>query len=146
MSMIWIQNMDWALFFSALVSSTLFPGGSEVLLIYRFQQEVTPIYQLVAIATLGNVLGSCITYFMGRVGISIGEQWLRTSKHKIERAQFHFNRYGTPALLFAWLPVVGDPLCLVAGSLKYSFLKFLLLVTTGKLFRYYIIALPFIYI
>jgi len=137
--------MDWPLFFSALISSTLFPGGSEVLLLYRLN-EGGAVLALVLIATAGNVLGSLITYAMGRLGNeAVHRRWLRISPEQSARAEQWFARFGKPALLFAWLPIVGDPLCLVAGLLRCGLLPFLLLVTIGKLLRYTLLALPFIY-
>lgn len=135
--------MDWPLFFSALISSTLFPGGSEVLLLYRLN-EGGDAYVLVAIATVGNVLGSLITYGMGRLGNeAVHKKWLRMSETQVERGESWFGRYGRASLLFAWLPVVGDPLCLVAGLLRCGLISFLILVSIGKLARYSVLALPF---
>jgi len=135
---------DWVLFTSSLISSTLFPGGSEALLLLKLQAEPQHLYALVIIATLGNVLGSVITYLMGRLGIQLGHRWFRISDKKLQRASLHFERFGAPALLFAWLPIVGDPLCLLAGSLKYTWFKFLCLITLGKLARYSLLAWAFV--
>ena len=130
--------MDWTLFGSALLSSTLFPGGSEALLLYRLHQGADPLASVLT-ATAGNVLGSLITYGMGR----FGRQAVRRNEKaelRAARAEHWFNRFGRPSLLLAWLPVVGDPLCLVAGVLRVSFISFLLLVTLGKLARYAALA------
>ncbi len=141
--MLWVSELDWVLFASALLSSTLFPGGSEALLLYQLQNPESNDYWLVFIATLGNVCGSVITYAMGRYGFQFSHRWFQISDTKIKRAKQHFQRWGTPALLFAWLPILGDPLCLVAGSLRYSLLYFIALVSIGKLARYTLIASPF---
>lgn len=136
--------MDWSLFFSALVSSTLFPGGSEALLLYKLG-EGGDVWALVFIATVGNVLGSLITYGMGRLGNeAVHKKWLRMDEAKVARAESWFGKYGMPSLLLAWLPVVGDPLCLVAGLLRCSLLYFLILVTVGKAARYAFIAWAFV--
>ena len=136
--------MDWALFFSALISSTLFPGGSEALLLYRLNDGGNAL-GLVAIATVGNVLGSLITYAMGRLGnAAIHQKWLRISTTQTERAEAWFQTYGKPSLLLAWLPIVGDPLCLIAGLLRCNVMAFLILVTIGKCVRYAVLALPFL--
>lgn len=130
--------MGWSLFGSALLSSTLFPGGSEALLVYRLHQGADPLTS-VAIATAGNVLGSLITYGMGR----FGRQAVRRSdraERQAARAEAWFARFGQPALLLAWLPVAGDPLCLVAGVLRVGVGRFLLLVGAGKLARYATLA------
>jgi len=136
--------MDWTLFSSALISSTLFPGGSEALLLYRLH-EGGGVVGLVLIATLGNVLGSLITYAMGRFGNeAVHRKWLKISEQHTRRAEAWFARFGKPALLLAWLPVVGDPLCLVAGLLRNGLFSFLVLVSIGKLLRYAMLALAFI--
>ncbi len=132
--------MDWPLFFSALISSTLLPGGSEILLLYRLN-EGADAYILVIIATVGNVLGSLITYSMGRLGNEmVHKKWLRISETQIERGERWFGKYGRPSLLLAWLPVVGDPLCLVAGLLRCELISFLILVSVGKLARYTVLV------
>ena len=139
----WIIDLNWALFLSALISSTLFPGGSEALLLYQLNQGNNP-YTLVFVATAGNVLGSLITYWMGRYGFSLGNKWFDISQAKQAKAEAQFKRWGGVSLLFAWVPIIGDPLCLIAGALRYSILSFLLLVTIGKLARYTFIAWIFL--
>jgi len=135
--------MDWGLFFSALVSSTLFPGGSEAVLLYRLNAGGDA-RMLVLIATVGNVLGSLITYAMGRLGNeAVHRRWLRISEQQTARAESWFAKFGRPALLLAWLPVVGDPLCLAAGLLRCPVVSFLMLVSIGKLVRYGVLAAAF---
>jgi membrane protein YqaA with SNARE-associated domain len=131
--------IDWTLFGSALLSSTLFPGGSEALLLYRLHEGADPV-AAVATATAGNVLGSLITYAMGRFGRQAVRHGSARAEAKMARAERWFARFGRPALLLAWLPVVGDPLCLVAGVLRVGVASFLLLVTLGKLARYAALA------
>ena len=136
--------MEWSLFFFSMISSTLFPGGSEALLLFRLNEGGEPM-ALVIIATIGNVLGSLITYGMGRLGNeAVHKKWLRMDEAKVARAEAWFTKYGTPSLLLAWLPVVGDPLCLVAGLLRSHVLMFLLLVAIGKAARYAFIAWAFL--
>ncbi len=142
--MLWLTELDWTLFFSALISSTLFPGGSEALLLYRLDAGASQPLILVFIATFGNVLGSFITYGMGRLGIRLNHRWFQVSDKKLAKAEAHFERFGKAALLFAWLPVIGDPLCLVAGVLRYPVVWFIILVTLGKLSRYTILAWTFL--
>ena len=127
--------MDWTLFGSALLSSTLFPGGSEALLLYRLHQGADPLASVLT-ATAGNVTGSLITYGMGRFGREAVRRRSEKADQHIARAERWFNRFGRPSLLLAWLPVVGDPLCLVAGVLRVGVLSFLIWVTLGKLARY----------
>jgi len=70
----------------------------------------------------------------------VHKRWLGISEQSLAKAETHFQRYGVWSLLFAWLPVVGDPLCLAAGLLKVNLWLFLLLVGIGKTLRYLIIA------
>lgn len=132
--------MDWSLFLSALLSATLLPGGSEALLLLRLHDGGSAV-PLVLSATLGNLLGSLITYGLGRAGNTAAHRrWLRIDEAALARAERWFGRWGRPALLLAWLPVVGDPLCLFAGLLRVSLPAFLLLVGIGKLARYAALA------
>lgn len=132
--------MDWSLFFSALLSATLLPGGSEALLLYRLSEGGEALW-LVASATTGNLLGSLITYAMGRGGnVVLHRRWLRIDEAQVARAERWFDRWGKPSLLLAWLPVVGDPLCLVAGLLRAPLAWFVVLVGVGKLSRYAFLA------
>ena len=142
--MIWLTQLDWTLFLSALISSTLFPGGSEALLIYRLQDVTGNPYLLITMATCGNILGSIITYHMGKYGFEFSHRWFQISTAKQQQAEDYFKKWGTPALLFAWLPIIGDPLCLVAGALRYNIYLFIALVGIGKLVRYTLLAWAFI--
>jgi membrane protein YqaA with SNARE-associated domain len=133
--------MLWTLFLSAFVSATLLPGSSEALLLWLLLDGAEP-WALVAVATAGNLLGSLLTYAIGRGGRSaLGWRWLRISEAEVVRAEAWFRRWGWPALLLAWLPVVGDPLCLVAGILRVGLGRFMLLVGLGKFARYLFIVL-----
>jgi len=132
--------IDWGLFSAALLSSTLLPGGSEALLLLRLA-DGGPAVPLVLTATVGNVLGSLLTYLIGRAGHQLLlSRWLRIDASDLQRAERGFSRWGRPVLLFAWLPIIGDPLCLLAGILRVSVGSFLLLVGVGKLARYALIA------
>ena len=132
--------MDWPLFVSAFLSATLLPGSSEAMLLLRLQGEAAPT-ALVLTATLGNLLGSLVTYGLGRLGnAATHARWLRIDSTDMVRAEGWFKRWGRPALLLAWLPVVGDPLCLVAGLLRVGLTSFVLLVGLGKLARYAFLA------
>ena len=96
----------------------------------------------VVVATLGNSLGSGTNYLIGYYGGDwLQEKLLRIDKKQQQRAELWFNRYGSWVLLLAWLPIVGDPLCLVSGILKTPLIRFSLLVITGKGLRYSILAL-----
>jgi len=131
----------WSLFFISFCASTLLPLGSEWLLIALLLQGSNPV-ATVAIATLGNSLGAGTNYLIGYYGGDwLIENVLRIDKIRQQRAESWFNRYGSWSLLLSWLPVVGDPLCLVSGMLKTPLLRFSLLVTTGKGLRYSVLTL-----
>lgn len=130
------------LFISAFVSATLFPIGSEALLIFNIKDGHN-IYLLVLIATLGNSLGSILNYFLGLKGEEyLVKKNLIKEKH-ISKGKGYFDKYGSICLLFSWLPIIGDPITFVAGILKYNFFKFVLLVVIAKLSRYLFIAFIF---
>jgi membrane protein YqaA with SNARE-associated domain len=129
------------LFLAALVAATILPFSSEVVLGLLLLHGLDPVI-LVGVATCGNVLGAFVNYAIGFRGSSFFiRRILRISEEESARALARFRKYGTGSLLFAWLPVVGDPLTLVAGLLKVNLPLFFLLVTSGKLIRYVVISL-----
>lgn len=130
----------WTLFVSALLSSTLLPGGSEALLAYQVGQSPDQWLLLVGVATAGNTLGSYITFLMGLVLARLYPLKL-LEKRSHQRARRWIERYGHWVLLLAWLPVVGDPLCLVAGWLGLSLWKSAVAILIGKLLRFMLVAL-----
>ena len=127
------------LFITSLISATLFPLGSEALLIYDITQGHN-IYLLLFFATFGNSLGSVINYFLGLKG----EEYLINKKllneKYISKTKTYFDKYGFWSILFSWLPIIGDSITFVAGILKYDFKKFLILVIIAKFSRYLFIA------
>lgn len=128
------------LFSTAFISATLFPLGSEALLIYDISQGHN-IYLLLFFATLGNSLGSVVNYFLGLKG----EEYLINKKllneKYIIKAKTYFDKYGAWSILFSWLPIIGDSITFVAGVLKYDFKKFLILVIIAKFSRYLFLVL-----
>lgn len=128
-----------SLFFSALIAATLLPMGSEVLLITFLSQGKSALL-LWAVATLGNTLGSIINYALGYWANNyISAKYNKDTSWK--KAQLLYNRYGLWSLLFAWLPIIGDPITLVAGLARTRFSLFVLLVLIGKGARYAILIL-----
>jgi len=131
----------WSLFFISFCASTLLPLGSEWLLVALLLQGSNPI-ATVAVATIGNSLGAGTNYLIGFYGGDwLKEKVLRIDKNRQQQAEKWFNRYGSWSLLLAWLPIIGDPLCLVAGMLKTPLTRFSLLVTTGKGLRYSLLTI-----
>jgi len=121
----------WSLFASAFVSSTLLPGGSEVLLAVLAHDGKRDLPLLLAVATAGNALGGMSSWLIGRL-LPAG----RIEKAEYQRALERLRHWGSPALLFSWLPVVGDPLCVAAGWLRVHWLAALAFITLGKAARY----------
>lgn len=128
------------LFIAAFLAATILPLSSELVLTALLLNGLSPTY-LVIIATIGNVLGSLTNYGLGYwASKTIIQRWLRMSENEFVRAEERFKKYGIVALLFAWVPIIGDPLTVMAGILRIRLLWFLVLVTTGKFLRYYILA------
>ena len=101
-----------------------------------------PVLALVAVASLGNVLGSVINWFLGRSLERYGaRRWFPVSPEKLERARRWYGRYGRWSLLASWVPVIGDPITLVAGVLREPLPTFVLLVSIAKIGRYAVLAL-----
>lgn len=126
----------WGMFASAFLAATILPVSSEVVLGILLVNGVSP-PEVIGAATAGNVLGSAVNYGLGWAGISyLLPRILPISAREMEPALIRFQKYGVPCLLFAWVPVIGDPLTLAAGILKINFRIFLVLVFLGKLGRY----------
>ncbi|MBP7225681.1 MAG: DedA family protein [Aliarcobacter sp.] len=132
------------LFFSAFISATLFPLGSEALFIYDINEGYN-IYLLLFFATIGNSLGSIFNYFLGLKGEEYLIRKKLLSEKMILKLKNYFDKYGFYCLLFSWLPIIGDPLTFVAGILKYDLKKFVIIITLAKFLRYLFIALLVIY-
>ncbi|GHC15612.1 hypothetical protein GCM10010082_02770 [Kushneria pakistanensis] len=126
------------LFLSAFLSATLLPMGSEAVLATLLIRGGSPV-TLVLIATIANVLGSLVNYAMGYWA---NQGWLKRQKPGLMiSAERRFRRYGRWSLLLAWVPIIGDPLTLIAGVLRVNLLWFLLLVTLGKALRYIVLSI-----
>lgn len=136
-----LVELGWAgMFISALLAATLLPLGSEAVLLALLAAGYAPL-PLVLTATAGNVSGSLINYWLGRYAGRAGVQKiLKVSDATYLSGQQHFQKYGVWSLLFAWLPVVGDPLTFIAGIMRTPVILFMLLVTLGKGARYALLA------
>jgi membrane protein YqaA with SNARE-associated domain len=125
-----------SLFATGFIAATLLPASSEVLLLALAQQGYAPLGLWLA-ATSGNTLGSCVNWYLGKELLRFQhKRWFPVSPQQLHKAQQQFQRYGSWSLLLAWLPIVGDPLTLVAGTLRVRFSVFLMLVALGKGTRY----------
>jgi membrane protein YqaA with SNARE-associated domain len=139
------QAIPWpaglpGLFLLSFLAATILPIGSEWLLILLLMQGLSP-SDVVLTASLGNFLGACTTYLLGRWGAdSLLRHLLRIDDNQLLRAKNFYVRYGIWSLLLSWLPIIGDPLCLLAGLLRLQFYRFTLLVFIGKFSRYATLA------
>ena len=135
--------IEWglpALFGVSFLAATVLPIASEWLLAALVAQSVD-VTAAVAVATVGNTLGAVTTWAVGLgSGLWVLNRWLRISEADRLRAEGWFARWGSWSLLLAWAPVVGDPLCLVAGMFRVPLLRFIPLVAAGKAARYLFIA------
>jgi membrane protein YqaA with SNARE-associated domain len=128
------------LFIAAFLAATILPFSSEALLllvIASTDQIMIP----VLVASAGNIGGSFLNYYLGYKGdYLLLHKILRISEREIDKAGKWFRRYGSYSMLFAWAPVIGDPLTVVAGLFKMNLWLFSALVAIGKFSRYIILA------
>ena len=128
------------LFLAALIAATILPMQSEAVLVGLLLAHYSP-WLLIAVASVGNVLGSVVNWLIGG-GLERfrDRSWFPVNEAGLERAQRWYRHCGKWSLLLSWAPVVGDPLTLVAGTLREPFRMFLLLVTIAKVSRYLLFA------
>ena len=99
--------------------------------------DAAPAWQLLAVASLANVAGSCVNWLLGRfLSHYRDRRWFSVSPSQVEHASRWYRRYGWPSLLLSWTPVIGDPLTVVAGLLRTPFLLFVIVVAFAKTARY----------
>ena len=119
-----------ALFLISLLSATLLPMGSEPALFAVVKVNPGVFWPAMVVATLGNTIGGAITYGMGYGAKNV------LAKERESRWFGWMQRFGPKTLLLSWLPVVGDPLCSLAGWLKMPFWPSLIYMAIGKFLRY----------
>ena len=128
------------LFVIALGAATLLPLQSEALLV-GLQLAGYPAVPLLLVASVGNVLGSTVNWYIGRaIERFRGRRWFPATDAQLERAQRSYRRHGRWSLLLSWAPVIGDPITLVAGVMREPLPRFLLLVGIAKFGRYAVLA------
>ncbi len=127
------------LFIASFLASTIFPFGSEGILVYLVYEKFN-IPALVLVASAGNYFGACTSYYIGLKGRGIVERYLRIDSRDIEKAEKYFSKYGMYILLFTWLPFIGDAFTVAGGLLRLRFWMFSVLVFTGKFLRYLAVA------
>ena len=128
------------LFLTALLAATILPAQSEALVVALLLTDYAP-WVVLTVASVGNVAGSVLNWLLGR-GIERfrDRRWFLASPAALARAEGWYRRHGKWSLLLAWIPIVGDPLTVIAGFLREPLPIFLVLVTIGKVGRYLVIA------
>ncbi|MDH1730467.1 DedA family protein [Pseudomonas chengduensis] len=130
-----------ALFLSAFGAATLLPLQSEAVLVALLMAGQHPLWALLLVATLGNVLGSWVNWLLGRSIEHYRERrWFPVSPARLQQAQGWYARYGRWSLLLSWMPVIGDPLTLVAGVMRERLWIFIAIVTLAKASRYAVLT------
>ncbi len=129
------------MFAAALVAATIFPMQSESFLAgFLIKSEAAPVL-LLAAASVGNVLGSCVNWMLGRYLEHFKDRkWFPASPKALEKAQETYRRYGRWTLLLSWVPVIGDPITVMAGVMREKLWVFVALVFIAKTGRYIAVA------
>ena len=129
-----------SLFFISFLSATILPFSSELTLAGLISTSNYDNLILLVVASFGNILGSVFNWSLGFYSRNLTtKKWFPFKETQIERSSKWFSKFGKWSLLFAWVPIVGDPLTFVAGLLRVRFLDFIILVAIGKVSRYLII-------
>ncbi len=129
-----------SLFVISFLAATILPLSSELMLAGLITTSNYDSLLLLIVASFGNVLGSVFNWVLGFYSRNLTiKKWFPFKDEQIERPSKWFNKFGRWSLLFAWVPIIGDPLTLVAGLLRVKFLEFLILVMIGKISRYIVI-------
>jgi len=129
-----------SLFAISFLAATILPLSSELTLAGLMLTSNYDNLLLLIVVSLGNVLGSVFNWVLGFYSRNLSiKKWFPFKDEQIEKSSIWFNKFGRGSLLFSWVPIIGDPLTLVAGLLRVKFIEFLILVTIGKASRYFLI-------
>lgn len=125
------------LFLVAFSAATLLPGGSELAFLAMASQSGHATLTLLITVSFGNILGSVLNYWLGRAALHYQHRtWFPISQTALLNAQVWFKRWGSWSVLLAWVPLIGDPITMIAGVLRMNFWVFLVLVSLSKTLRY----------
>ena len=129
-----------SLFFISFLAATILPFSSELSLAGLISASNFNNSLLLIAASLGNILGSVVNWLIGFYSRNFtSKKWFPFNETQITRSSKWFEKFGKGSLLFAWVPILGDPLTLVAGLLRVRFLDFIILVAIGKVSRYLVV-------
>ena len=125
------------LFIISFLAATILPLSSELVLSTMLLTDSFDKYLLLVVASFGNILGSSVNWYLGKkILIFKDNKWFPANERQIAKGEIYFKKYGIWSLLLAWVPIIGDPLTVVAGILRVKFFTFLLLVSISKISRY----------
>ena len=129
-----------SLFAISFLAATILPFSSELTLAGLIATSDYDNLLLLVVASFGNVLWSVVNWALGFYSRNLTtKKWFPFKETQIEKSSIWFIKFGKWSLLFAWIPIVGDPLTLVAGILRVKFIDFIILVAIGKVSRYLIV-------
>ena len=130
------------LFTSSFASSTILPGHSEITLITLITQKKYEVFYLVVFASLGNILGSVLNWYLGLYFLKFkNKKWFPFNENQIKKVSKSFLEYGKWSLLLSWVPFIGDVLTLVAGMFRVPLYQFVVIVSVAKVSRYIFVSL-----
>ena len=130
-----------SLFISSFLSSTILPGHSEITLTTLILLEKYSQLLLIFFASFGNILGSVINWYLGFYIIKfVNKSWFPFKKKQLDKASLWYLKYGKWSLFFSWVPIIGDPLTIVAGIFRVPLVIFITIVSISKVLRYIFIG------
>ena len=125
------------LFIISFLAATILPLSSELVLSTMLLTDSFDKYLLLVVASFGNIFGSSVNWYLGKkILIFKDKKWFPVNEKQIAKSEMYFKKYGIWSLLLSWVPIIGDPLTVIAGILKINFFTFLLLVSISKTSRY----------
>ena len=126
-----------SLFISSFLSSTIIPGHSEITLTTLILLEKYSQFLLIFFASFGNILGSVINWYLGfYITKFVNKSWFPFKKKQLDKASLWYLKYGKWSLFFSWVPIIGDPLTIVAGIFRVPLVIFITIVSISKVLRY----------
>ena len=126
-----------SLFISSFLSSTILPGHSEITLTTLILLEKYSQFLLIFFASFGNILGSVVNWYLGiYITKFVNKSWFPFKKKQLDKASLLYLKYGKWSLFFSWVPIIGDPLTIVAGIFRVPLVIFITIVSISKVLRY----------
>ena len=125
------------LFISSFLSSTILPGHSEITLTTFILLEKYSQFFLIFFASFGNIIGSVINWYLGfYITKFVNKSWFPFKKKQLDYVSLWYLKYGKWSLFFTWVPIIGDPLTIVAGIFRVPLIIFITIVSISKILRY----------